>query len=246
MLIIPAVDLHQGKCVRLTQGKLDQETIYSNDPVFIAKLWETKGARRLHLIDLDGAYKGNVQHWEIIKQIRKSLNIPIEFGGGVRSLKTVSELDKIGIDKIIISTIILSNPEEAKEIVKNFKEKIMVAVDIKEDRIAIGGWKEEVPISVREFVEKVYSLGIKEIIITDIDREGLLKGFGFEKVSKLLEDIKGFNFDIIISGGVTTIDDVKKIKSLQPYGVKGLIIGKALYAETISFEEALKITNKSS
>jgi len=246
MLIIPAVDLHQGKCVRLTQGKLDQETIYSNDPVFIAKLWETKGARRLHLIDLDGAYKGSVQHWEIIKQIRKSLNIPIEFGGGVRSLKTVSELDKIGIDKIIISTIILSNPEEVKEILKNFKEKIMVAVDIKEDRIAIGGWKEEVPISVREFVEKVYSLGIKEIIITDIDREGLLKGFGFEKVSKLLEDIKGFNFDIIISGGVTTIDDVKKIKSLQPYGVKGLIIGKALYAETISFEEALKITNKSS
>jgi phosphoribosylformimino-5-aminoimidazole carboxamide ribotide isomerase len=244
MLIIPAVDLHQGKCVRLTQGKLDQETIYSNDPVFIAKLWETKGARRLHLIDLDGAYKGSVQHWEIIKQIRKSLNIPIEFGGGVRSLKTVSELNKIGIDKIIISTIILSNPEEAKEIVKNFKEKIMVAVDIKEDRIAIGGWKEEVPISVREFVEKVYSLGIKEIIITDIDREGLLKGFGFEKVSKLLEDIKGFNFDIIISGGVTTIDDVKKIKSLQPYGVKGLIIGKALYAETISFEEAVKVASQ--
>jgi len=244
MLIIPAVDLHQGKCVRLTQGKLDQETIYSNDPVFIAKLWETKGAKRLHLIDLDGAYKGSVQHWEIIKQIRKSLNIPIEFGGGVRSLKTVSELNKIGIDKIIISTIILSNPEEAKEIVKNFKEKIMVAVDIKEDRIAIGGWKEEVPISVREFVEKVYSLGIKEIIITDIDREGLLKGFGFEKVSKLLEDIKGFNFDIIISGGVTTIDDVKKIKSLQPYGVKGLIIGKALYAETISFEEAVKVASQ--
>jgi len=244
MLIIPAVDLHQGKCVRLTQGKLDQETIYSNDPVFIAKLWETKGAKRLHLIDLDGAYKGSVQHWEIIKQIRKSLNIPIEFGGGVRSLKTVSELNKIGIDKIIISTIILSNPEEAKEIVKNFKEKIIVAVDIKEDRIAIGGWKEEVPISVREFVEKVYSLGIKEIIITDIDREGLLKGFGFEKVSKLLEDIKGFNFDIIISGGVTTIDDVKKIKSLQPYGVKGLIIGKALYAETISFEEAVKVASQ--
>jgi phosphoribosylformimino-5-aminoimidazole carboxamide ribotide isomerase len=244
MLIIPAVDLHQGKCVRLTQGKLDQETIYSNDPVFIAKLWETKGARRLHLIDLDGAYKGSVQHWEIIKQIRKSLNIPIEFGGGVRSLKTVSELNKIGIDKIIISTIILSNPEEAKEIVKNFKEKIMVAVDIKEDRIAIGGWKEEVPISVREFVKKVYSLGIKEIIITDIDREGLLKGFGFEKVSRLLEDIKGFNFDIIISGGVTTIDDVKKIKSLQPYGVKGLIIGKALYAETISFEEAVKVASQ--
>jgi phosphoribosylformimino-5-aminoimidazole carboxamide ribotide isomerase len=244
MLIIPAVDLHQGKCVRLTQGKLDQETIYSNDPVFIAKLWETKGARRLHLIDLDGAYKGSVQHWEIIKQIRKSLNIPIEFGGGVRSLKTVSELNKIGIDKIIISTIILSNPEEAKEIVKNSKEKIIVAVDIKEDRIAIGGWKEEIPISVREFVEKVYSLGIKEIIITDIDREGLLKGFGFEKVSKLLEDIKGFNFDIIISGGVTTIDDVKKIKSLQPYGVKGLIIGKALYAETISFEEAVKVASQ--
>lgn len=242
MIIIPAVDLHQGKCVRLTQGKLDQETIYSNDPVFIAKLWQTKGAKRLHLIDLDGAYSGAVQHWEIIKKIRNALTIPIQFGGGVRNFKTVLELDKIGINKVIISTIILSNPKEAKEIVKNFKEKIMVAVDVRKDKIAIGGWKEEVPIKIREFLEKVYSLGVKEIILTDIDKEGMLEGFGFEKVSKLLEEIKDFGFEVIISGGITTIEDIKKVKILEErYNVKGVIVGKALYAETISFEEAIKL-----
>ncbi|MFN3550627.1 MAG: 1-(5-phosphoribosyl)-5-[(5-phosphoribosylamino)methylideneamino]imidazole-4-carboxamide isomerase [Endomicrobiia bacterium] len=243
MIIIPALDLHQGKCVRLTQGRLDKETVYSNDPVFIAKLWQSKGARRLHLVDLDGAYIGSVQHWEIIKQIRKNLNIMIEFGGGVRSLKTVSELDKIGIDKVIISTIVLNNPKEAKEIVKNFKEKIIVAVDVKENKIAVGGWKEEIPIKVVEFLEKVRLLEVKEIILTDIDKEGMLEGFNFEKVYNMLNEIKNFGFDIIISGGVTTIEDIKKIKSLEQFGVKGLIIGKALYAETIKFEEAVKVSS---
>lgn len=241
MIIIPALDLHQGKCVRLTQGRLDQETVYSNDPVFIAKLWQSKGAKRLHLIDLDGAYIGAVQHWEIIKQIRNNLTIQIEFGGGVRNFKTVSELDKIGIDKIIISTVILSNPNETKEIVKNFKEKIIVAVDVKEDKIAIGGWKEEVPVKITEFLEKVKSLGIKEIILTDIDKEGMLQGFNYEKVSNILNEIRYFNFNIVLSGGITTIEDVKKVKLLEPFGVKGLIIGKALYAETIKFEEAVKV-----
>ncbi len=241
MIIIPALDLHQGKCVSLTQGRLDKETVYSNEPVFIAKLWQSKGAKRLHLIDLDGAYSGAVQHWEIIKQIRNSLSIKIEFGGGVRSLKTVSELDKIGIDKIIIGTIVLSNPKEAKEIVKNFKEKIIVAVDVKENKIAIGGWKEELPIKITEFLEKVKSLGVKEIILTDIDKEGMLEGFNFDKIYSILNEIKDFNFEIILSGGITTIEDVKKVKLLESFKVKGLIIGKALYAETIKFEEAVKI-----
>lgn len=241
MLIIPAVDLHQGKCVRLTQGRLDQETIYSHDPVFIARLWQSKGAKLLHLVDLDGAYVGCVQHWDVIKNIRKVLTIPIQFGGGVRNLKTVVELDKIGIDRIIISTVILSNPDEAKSITKKFPNKILAAVDIKEDRLAIGGWKEELPININEYLQKVKELGIKEIILTDIDREGLLQGINFEKIKKFLEGIQNFKFNIILSGGITSIEDIKKIKSLESYGVKGVIVGKALYAETINFEEAMKI-----
>lgn len=124
MIIIPAVDLHQGKCVRLTQGKLDQETVYSTDPVFIAKMWKTKGAKRLHLVDLDGAHCGTVQHWDIIKKIRKELPITIEFGGGIRSIKTVAKLDKIGIDKIILSTVLISDLPEAKKLFRNIKKKL--------------------------------------------------------------------------------------------------------------------------
>ncbi|MCS7152146.1 MAG: 1-(5-phosphoribosyl)-5-[(5-phosphoribosylamino)methylideneamino]imidazole-4-carboxamide isomerase [Endomicrobia bacterium] len=241
MLIIPAVDLHQGKCVRLTQGRLDQEIVYSNDPVFIARLWQSRGAKLLHLIDLDGAYVGCVQHWSIIRDIRKSLSIPIQFGGGVRNFRTVKELDKIGVDRIIISTVIINNPDEAKKIITEFKGKIIAAVDIKEDKLAIGGWKEEIPIDIKEYLQKISQLGIKEIILTDIDREGLLQGFGYEKIKGLLEEIKNFGFEVILSGGITSLADIEKVKALKEYKVKGVIIGKALYAETIIFEEAMKV-----
>ncbi len=238
MLIIPAVDLHQGKCVRLTQGRLDKETVYSTDPVFVARLWQTKGAKRLHLVDLDGAYCGIVQHWDIIKNIRKQLTIPIEFGGGVRTLKTVEKLDKIGIDKIIISTVLISNPIEAKKIVQKYKEKIMVAVDVFEGKIAIGGWKDKMPIEAKEFMQQIAQLGINEIILTDISREGLLEGIDLDNISKLIE---GTKFNVIVSGGITTLDDVRKLKMLEPYGVVGVVIGKALYAEKIILEEAIAI-----
>ncbi len=241
MLVIPAVDIHQGKCVRLTQGRIDQETIYSNDPVFIARLWQSRGAKILHLIDLDGAYTGCVQQWDLIKKIRKSLTIPIQFGGGVRKLSVVEKLNKIGIDRIIISTILLTNPEEAKKIIKKFKDKIVVACDVKEGKISIGGWKDTVPITLKEFVQKVVDLGVNKIIITDIEKEGMLEGVDIEKIKKYLDEIKEFGLEIILSGGVTTIEDVKKIKEFENYGVKGVIIGKALYAETLSFEEAQRV-----
>jgi len=241
MLVIPAVDIHQGKCVRLTQGRIDQETIYSNDPVFIARLWQSRGAKILHLIDLDGAYTGCVQQWDLIKKIRKSLTIPIQFGGGVRKLSVVEKLNKIGIDRIIISTILLTNPEEAKKIIKKFKDKIVVACDVKEGKISIGGWKDTVPITLKEFVQKVVDLGVNKIIITDIEKEGMLEGVDIEKIKKYLDEIKEFGLEIILSGGVTTIEDVKKIKEFENYGVKGMVIGKALYAETLSFEEAQRV-----
>ncbi|MCS7231837.1 MAG: 1-(5-phosphoribosyl)-5-[(5-phosphoribosylamino)methylideneamino]imidazole-4-carboxamide isomerase [Elusimicrobiota bacterium] len=242
MIIIPAVDLHKGKCVRLTQGKLDKETIYSNDPVFVAKLWQSKGAKLLHLIDLDGAYTGCVQHWDIIEAIRKSLTIPIEFGGGVRSVKVVDKLHKIGIDKIIISTILFSKPEEAKKIINKYKEKIIIAVDLyEENKIGIGGWKEQVPLDLEEFLNKISSLGIKEIIVTDIQKEGMLEGVDISKIEKLIEKTSKFDLKVIISGGVTTIEDIKNIKKFEKDGVVGIIIGKGLYSEKISFEEALKV-----
>lgn len=245
MLIIPAVDLHKGKCVRLTQGKLDQETVYSNDPVFIARLWQSKGAKRLHLIDLDGAYTGCVQHWEIIKQIRQNLSIEIEFGGGVRNVKTVDRLNKLGIEKIIISTIIISNPESAKKIFSKYKGKIIVAVDLlEENKLCIGGWKEHIPVNIEEFLSKIISYGVEEIVVTDIDKEGVLQGVNIDKIRKLIEITHKLGLKVIISGGITSVEDVKNIKQFEPMGVVGVIIGKGLYAETISFEEAVKIAQQ--
>ncbi len=238
MLIIPAVDLHQGKCVRLTQGKLDYATVYSTDPVFVAKLWQTYGAKRLHLIDLDGAHCGIVQHWDIIKKIRSELNILIEFGGGVRKLKTVEELVKIGIDKIILSTILVTNSKETEKILKKFRDKIIAAVDVYEGKILIGGWKEHTPVDAKEFMKKIFDLGIKEMILTDIKQEGLLQGINLEMIYELVKDTE---LDVIISGGITSLEDIKKIKDLGLKNIVGVIIGKALYAETIKFEDALKI-----
>ncbi len=241
MIIIPAVDLHQGKCVRLTQGKFDEETVYSTEPVFISRLWQAKGAQRLHLIDLDGAYCGTVQHWNIIKQIREQLSIIIEFGGGVRTLKTVEKLVAIGIDKIIISTIMISNPVEGKKILQKYKDKIMLAIDVRDGKVAIGGWKEQTPINAKEFIKNLEDLGVEEIILTDIVKEGMLEGINLDTITDLIENTK---FKIIISGGVTTLDDLKKIKTLESKGVFGVIIGKAFYAEKISFEDARKVVEE--
>ncbi len=244
MQIIPAVDLHQGKCVRLTQGKFEQETVYSNDPVFVARLWQSKGAKRLHLIDLDGAYKGCIQHWDLIEQIRKSLTIPIEVGGGIRKLKVVDKLVKIGIDKIIITTVLIYDPEEAKKIIQKYKNKIMVAVDLYDNNnLAIGAWKEKVPIDIKEFLEKITSLGIEEIIVTDINKEGMLQGIDIEKISRFLDITYQLGLKVIISGGVSFLEDIKQIKQLEGKNVVGVIIGKALYAETLTFEEAQKIAD---
>lgn len=237
MIIIPAVDLHQGKCVRLTQGKLDQETVISTDPAFIARLWQARGAKRLHLVDLDGAYCGGVQHWDIIKRIRTELSIPIEFGGGVRSLRTVEKLDELGIDRIIISTVLISNPPEGRKIIKTFGRRIMVAVDVYDGKIAIGGWKDQTSVAALEFIAQVRDLGVEEIILTDINREGMLTGVNLDTISGIVEQAK---MKVIISGGVTTLDDIRRVATLAPQGVTGLIIGKALYAEKFTFDEAVR------
>jgi len=237
MIVIPAVDLHQGKCVRLTQGKLDQETVISHDPAFVARLWQARGAKRLHLVDLDGAYCGAVQHWDIIKRIRAELSIPIQFGGGVRSLRTVEKLDELGVDHIIISTVLISNPPEGRRIIKTFGRRIVVAVDVYDGRVAIGGWKDQTPVAALEFIARVRDLGVEEIVLTDINREGMLTGVNLETVSGIVERA---GMKVIISGGVTTLDDIRCVRTLEPKGVTGVIIGKALYAEKFTFDDAVR------
>lgn len=238
MLIIPAIDIRQGKCVRLTQGKLEQETIYSNDPVFVAKMWCAKGAERLHLVDLDGAFCGVPQNWEIIENIRKNVQCTIEFGGGVRNLKTIQRLDKMGIDRIILGTLVVYHPEIFKKAVDKYHEKIMVGIDVSDGKIAIAGWKEVTEMSAAELLAKLESSGIKEIVVTNVKKDGTLEGPDIVGIKEIAETSK---LEVIASGGVGSINDVYKIKQLEKYGVKGLIIGKALYNESIKFEDVIKI-----
>mgnify|MGYP001579659532 FL=1 len=220
----------------LTQGKFEAETIYSKDPVFIAKMFETQGAKRIHIIDLDGAFAGTPQNLSILKKIKETVSVELEFGGGIRKIETIEKIADMGIDKIILGTVAVFNLDIVKEAVKKFKEKIILAIDVYDDKIAIGGWKEITQYDALEFAKKMADMGVKEIITTDIKRDGMMEGPNIEGIKKICKS----GLSVIASGGVSTIEDVKKISELKKYGVTGMIIGKALYNDSIKLDEAIK------
>ena len=238
MLIIPAVDVRGGNCVMLTQGKIEAETVYSKDPVFISKIWQAKGAKRLHVIDLDGAFQGMSNNSEVIRNIRKAVDIPIQVGGGIRSLKAVENLLEAGMDYVIVGTLAIYNPDVLRQALEKFGNRVIVAVDVSDGKVAIGGWKDVTPVDALELIGKLKGMGVAEIIITDIKKDGTLKGpdiVGLRGISSKA----GMN--IIASGGISKIEDVKDILELKDFGVNGMIIGKALYTEDVKLEEAIKI-----
>ena len=245
MIIIPAIDIRQKKCVMLQQGKIEKETVYSNDPVFVAKLWQAKGATRIHIIDLDGAFCGVPQHFELLKEIRTGFNGIIQFGGGVRNLETIKKLVELGIDKIIVATLIVYHPEIVRKAVKKYKSRIIGAIDVVSNggiKVAIGGWKEVTAIDPVKLTKKLENIGIEEVIVTDIKKDGTLEGPNIEEIKTIAE---ASSLKLIASGGIATIEDVLKLKKLEKYGLIGLVIGKALYDETIKFEEVKKIAESS-
>ncbi len=249
MLVIPAIDLRGGHCVRLYQGKLEEEEIYSKDPVFIAKLWQTESAKRIHIIDLDGAFAGVMRNFDLIEKIRQAVNVPLEVGGGIRNIKTAEKLVKIGIDKIILGTSLIYNPKLVEQMVNKYKKKIMVSIDAVDGKVAIAGWKEVTAVSIDEILELIKKLGIEEIVYTDIKKDGTLEGPNFAAIKQVctsfsssgLSVSKSLGEGVIASGGITSLEDVKKLKELEPLGLEGIIIGKALYTEKIKLGEAIKL-----
>lgn len=221
----------------LTQGKFEAETIYSKDPVFIAKMFKTQGAKRIHIIDLDGAFTGTPQNLSILKKIKETVSVELEFGGGIRKIETIEKIADMGIDKIILGTVAVFNPALVKEAVKKYKEKIILAIDVYDDRIAVGGWKEITQYDASEFAKNMADIGVKEIITTDIKKDGMMTGPNIKGIKKLCKN----GLSVIASGGVSTIEDVKKISELEKFGVAGMIIGKALYNDSIKLDEAIKI-----
>ncbi len=236
MLIIPAIDIRGGNCVMLTQGKLEAETIYSKDPVFIAKMFQSKGAKRIHVVDLDGAFIGVPQNLSVLSKIIEAVSVEVEFGGGIRKMDTIDRVVALGAGKVILGTIAVFNPDIVREAVAKYGDKIILAIDVWDEKIAIGGWKDKTQTDALEFVRSMKDLGVKEIITTDIQRDGMMEGANIEGIKRLCRS----GMSVIASGGVSTLDDVKKICALEASGVSGMIIGKALYNDSIKLEDAIQ------
>lgn len=238
MNIIPAIDLIGGKAVRLQKGDYNKVTVYSDTPTEVAKAFRASGAKFLHVVDLDGAKSGKADNYETIKQIVDSTDLSVEVGGGIRSMDVVRLYAEAGVDRIILGTAALTDPDFLKAAVSEFKERITVGVDIKDGMVAIKGWTEVSTISCDEFCENLEKLGVSTVICTDISKDGMMSGTNLGLYKHLNEH---FNINIIASGGVSTLDDVRALKKMNVYGA---ILGKALYTGAIELSDAVRIAEE--
>ncbi len=240
MKVIPAIDIRLGKVVRLAQGKAECETVYFDSPLEVARMWAAQGARLIHVVDLDGAIFGEQKNLKIVKDIVDAVDVKIELGGGIRDLKTVQSLIDAGIEKVVIGTRALEEDFISKAS-KRFGDRIVVGIDARDGTVLTKGWLFKTEMKAVALAEKMASLGIKTINYTDISRDGMLKGPNIESLKKILE-VEGV--EIVASGGVSTIEDVKRLNALGRSGLKGMIIGKALYEKTIDLKEAIRICSQ--
>ena len=243
MLIIPAIDLKDGKCVRLKQGLMEESTIFSENPGEVAKQWTDLGARRLHLVDLNGAFAGKPVNEAAIKSIVREVNgeIPIQLGGGIRNLDTVEKYLNNGVDYIIIGTAAVKNPGFLHEACYAFPGQIIVGLDAKEGEVAIDGWAKLTGHNVIELAKKFEGYGVEAIIYTDIGRDGMLNGLNIEATEKLAEAL---TIPVIASGGVTNLEDIKNLCSIAYSGVSGAITGRAIYEGPLDFKAAQTLADE--
>jgi phosphoribosylformimino-5-aminoimidazole carboxamide ribotide isomerase len=233
MKIFPAIDLKNGKCVRLYQGEFSSSEVVGEDPLQTALNFVAQGAEYLHMVDLDGALSGTIKNITIINKVIKQVGIPVQLGGGIRSLDTIEMLCKAGLNRIILGTAALNNPFLVKQAVKEFGEKIAVGIDARDGYVAVEGWQRSSKIEYIDFAKQMETIGVKTIIFTDISKDGTLSGPNFEATGKINDKV---SCDIIASGGMKCIEDINKLKNMNIYGA---IIGKALYSGNISLEEAI-------
>lgn len=235
MHIFPAIDLYEGKAVRLFQGDYSKMTVYSEDPLLVAKDFEKQGAKFIHLVDLEGAKSGTTPNLSIVSDIANKTQLFCEIGGGIRSIDTIKRYLDIGVDRVILGTAAVTEPGLVESAVAQFGDAIAVGVDIKDGDVAIKGWTEQSGINCFDFCKKMQDIGVKTIICTDISKDGAMKGTNHELYKQLS---KQFDIQITASGGVSSIDDVEKLAKL---GIYGAIIGKAYYTGAISLSEAIEV-----
>jgi len=239
MIIIPAVDIKQGKCVRLLQGRMEDTTLYSDNPVSMAKKWEVCGAELIHVIDLDGAFAKQVKNFQTIQDILSNIKVPIQVGGGIRDLKTIEMYVEAGVSKVIIGSVALYDPELVKEACKNFQGQIVVGIDARNGMVAVEGWSKTSKTRAVDLAKEFESCGVAAINFTDIHRDGMQTGPNIEETAALAEAV---SIPIVASGGVSTIEDIKNLLRVENKGVTGVITGRALYEGTLDLKEAIRIS----
>ena len=238
MIIIPAVDIKNGKCVRLLQGRKEDETVFSDDPAAMACRWAQAGAELIHVIDLDGAFDKRPQNLDAIKNILQTIDTPIQLGGGIRDEQTARKFLEMGVQKVIIGTAAIKNPKWVMRMAERFPGRIIVGIDARNGLVAIEGWTEDTQTRAVDLAKSFENCGLGAINFTDIHRDGMQSGPNIEETRKLAEAI---DIPVVASGGVATIKDIQNLLPLEAVGVIGVITGKALYSGTLDFKEALAV-----
>ena len=242
MIVIPAVDLKDGRCVRLSQGRMDQESVYSEHPIEMAKHWGSKGAARLHVVDLNGAVTGKPVHRSLIKEISQSVQIPIEVGGGIRDLPTIEDYLSSGVRWVILGTAAFQNRSLIEEACHRFPERVILGIDAKGGKVAIQGWNEVVSLEATDLTKQFEGMGLSAVIFTDIERDGMGTGLNFQSTRDLA---RSTSIPVIASGGVSRIADIEQLMELESEGIIGVVVGRALYTGSLDLEEAIQVTKSS-
>ena len=238
MLLIPAIDLRKGSCVRLLQGESDKETVYSNDPAAMAVTFEEAGAKRLHLVDLDGAFQGERANISSIRSILKNISIPVQIGGGLRTEEDIDSIMDLGVSAVIVGTMAVKHPDVLEKLLKKYTdEQIILGIDARNRKVSIEGWKESTEIQDVKFALRWKNSGIKRVVFTDISRDGMLSG---PNLAALREMAEHSGLKIVASGGISSKDDLEQLKTLEPNGVDQAISGKAIYEGKIDLKRVFK------
>lgn len=238
MEVIPAIDIIGGHCVRLVQGDFSRETVFHSNPTEMAQRFEAQGATRLHVVDLDGARTGSPQNLKSLQEIVNAVKMPVEVGGGIRTLATAQQVLGIGIDRVIIGTSAALDSEAAQNMFTELGDKAVLGIDALNGYVAVRGWQARTEERSIDFARRMATLGARRIIFTDISRDGMLTGVNTFAIQRMLLAV---NIPVIASGGVGTIDDVKKLVPLKSHGLEGLILGKALYTGAVELTEAIDV-----
>ena len=241
MIIYPAIDIRGGRCVRLTEGRFDAETVFADDPTEMALKWAGLGAEFLHLVDLDGALAGEGKNVPVIERILQSVSIPVQLGGGIRNLETIEKLLSLGVTRLILGSAAVKNPQLVEEACKKYPGHIAVGIDAKNGDVAIEGWGKGSGVAATELAKKMAAYGVETIIYTDISRDGMLSGVNVEATAALA---RACGVPIIASGGVASLEDIRRVKAVESDGVQGCIIGKAIYTGAVDLKAALALAKE--